>query len=69
MKRKVEILDIGCIDEEFQIKSGCLRRKSLDFIREKKKKLSKLNEISRCTTVKLRNNKKKRKNTISGIFH
>jgi len=33
--RKVEMLNIESVDDEFQVKSGCDRRKSVDFSREK----------------------------------
>jgi hypothetical protein len=31
LHRKVDMLNIGCIDEEFQMKTNCLRKKSADF--------------------------------------
>jgi len=35
------MLDIDNSDDEFQIKSGCLRKKSVDFHREKESHLNK----------------------------
>lgn len=35
MGRKADMLNVGSLDEEFEIKSACKRRKSEDFTREK----------------------------------
>lgn len=37
LSRKVEMLNVRDANEEFEIKTQCLRRKSLDFEREKAK--------------------------------
>ena len=39
--RKADLLDIDNSDDEFQIKSGCTRKKSADFNREKQCHLDK----------------------------
>lgn len=39
--RKVQMLEIDNSDDEFQLKSGCTRKKSVDFNRERDCRLSK----------------------------
>ena len=38
--RKVDILEIDCSDDEFILKHNCKRRKSFDFLGERREKLS-----------------------------
>jgi hypothetical protein len=33
--RKVDMLQVNDVDQEFELKSGCLRKKSQDFNRER----------------------------------
>lgn len=42
MYRKVEMLQVQDIDEEFELKTGCFRKKSEDFNRERDKNLLKI---------------------------
>ncbi len=39
--RKAEMLDVDNSDDEFQLKTGCTRKKSADFNREKISRLTK----------------------------
>ena len=40
MARKAEMLNVDNFDDEYQIKSGCNRRKSVDFNRERVKTIN-----------------------------
>lgn len=40
--RKVDMLQVNDVDQEFELKSGCLRKKSEDFNRERNYSLAKM---------------------------
>lgn len=40
--RKVEMLQVNDVDQEFELKSGCLRKKSQDFNRERQYSIAKM---------------------------
>ena len=37
ISRKMDLLNVDDIDQEFEVKTNCLRRKSQDFTKEKNK--------------------------------
>jgi hypothetical protein len=58
--RKAEMLDVDNSDDEFQMKTGCTRKKSADFTRERQSRLCKqgsgfnLIRVEEMQMVKLR---------------
>ena len=67
--RKAEILNVLNSDDEFEIKTKCNRRKSLDFQREKK--LTMQHNTVRGGSLRKRRMtmvKRRRKDTLSGLF-